>query len=407
LLLSLLSLLFFLIAQMHPAERRRRSVLWRKRVSAGLLSLGCWRGASASHGGPSFVPGPRSAGAVTASVPSGSRSRHQSGPGPLVFAPEALDFARASSSVGSGGAAEPLGSALTAASCLGAGLAASQGQLRSDLAAGARRALPKADWSGFEQTGWDDIKSRSLLDVNWLNIHGLLTVSSASLFLGQITRIVAHQAPSELEVWITTAIYLPWIYFCWRDTDQLEEHYRVTFYASCGWAFMSLSSLISVFYQDKFPEFALGTLFLGNVVFALAGLYFYGYHWTRMWRHYTQNRFRPLWIPGLLGLMSLHGLTIADFVKRLDDGGWWKTVCLIYPEEWWWVADVRIIELFVTAAALLLIVLHIQGVFTGMKNAAIVVICTIFAPLGVMALESTWLKASAWQHYLMTGPKYW
>ncbi|CAJ1436091.1 unnamed protein product [Effrenium voratum] len=191
-----------------------------------------------------------------------------------------------------------------------------------------------------------------------------------------------------------------------RDSEKLENHYAVTFYASCGWAFMSLCSLFSVVYQSKYPEFAFDVLLAGNAVFAVACIYFYSYHWSRMYRHFTQNRFRPLWIPGLLGLMALHSLTPLDLMKRLDDPGWWKTVCQVYSDEWWWVADVRIIE-FVTAAALLLIIMHIQGVFTGMKNAAVVVIGTIFAPLGLMVLESTWLRASAWQHYLMVGPKYW
>eukprot|EP00435_Cladocopium_sp_Y103_P051191 s1418_g15.t2 len=193
----------------------------------------------------------------------------------------------------------------------------------------------------------------------------------------QCESFVAHQAPTELEVWLTAMVYIPWIFFCWRDSEQLENHYAVTFYASCGWAFMSLSSLFSVLYQEKYPDFALGILLFGNFVFALACLYFYGYHWTRMWRHFTQNRFRPLWIPGLLGLMCLHLLTPLDLMKRLDDPGWWKTVCSVYNDEWWWVADVRIIELFVTAAALLLIILHIQGVFTGMKNAAVVALALV------------------------------
>eukprot|EP00434_Breviolum_minutum_P015288 symbB.v1.2.013472.t1/scaffold951.1/size304340/12 len=372
-----------------------------------------------------------------------------------------------------------------------------------------------------------------------------------------VQRSKAHQAPTELEVWLTAMVYVPWIFFCWRDSEQLENHYAVTFYASCGWAVMSLSSLFSVLYQDKYPDAALGILMFGNFVFAVACLYFYGYHWTRMWRHFTQNRFRPLWIPGLLGLMCLHLLTPFDLMKRLDDPGWWKTVCSVYNDEWWWVADVRIIELFVTAAALLLIILHIQdrrgdrtdrrssprrnvaqrrpssapvlrqrrseesqdstswsigtlfckerhgghlkrgsaATFRRPKSATVAgavvpphqrpvflvgdngvdpkdcvdihnprrfssiertftlrgirhldpvvpvrgyggslqrpsssysssssgrtisdfapiaafrpVIGTIFAPLGLMVLESTWLRASAWQHYLMQGPKYW
>lgn len=295
---------------------------------------------------------------------------------------------------------------VSAAAGLNAALASRQLRPQARRSGAALQAGPQVDWAGTA-TGWDDIRQKSILDIEWTNVHGILTISAFILFAGQILRILAHQAPTEIEVFLTTAVYLPWIYFCWRDTDQLETHYQVTFYASCGWGIMSLASLYSVLYQDKFPDFAFGALAAGNVVFGLSCLYFYGYHWTRMWRHFTQNRFRPLWIPGLVGLMALHGLTIWDFSKRVDDGGWWKTVCTVYPDEWWWVADVRIIELFVTAAALLLIILHIKGVFTGMKNAAVVVIGTIFAPLGLMVLESTWLRASAWQHYLMVGPKYW
>ena len=57
---------------------------------------------------------------------------------------------------------------------------------------------------------------------------------ASALFLAQITRILAHQAPTEQEAWLTASIYVPWIYFCWRDSEQLENHYAVTFYASCG-----------------------------------------------------------------------------------------------------------------------------------------------------------------------------
>lgn len=263
------------------------------------------------------------------------------------------------------------------------------------------------DWSGAA-TSWDEIQERSIAEVDLWNVHGVLSVSSLTLFAYQLVRIcVLHQAPTELEVWLTTFIYLPWIFVTWRDTEQLENHYRVTFYASCGWGFMSLCSLHSVFYEKRYPELSFDVLAVGNAVFAVACFYFYSYHWGRMWRHFTQNRFRPFWIPGLLGLMTLHALTPLDFARRLDDPKWWQTISRIYPDQWWWVADVRIIELFVTAAALWLIVLHIQGVFTGMRNAAVVVFGTIFTPLIIMVLESTWVRASSWQHYLMNGPKYW
>jgi len=273
-------------------------------------------------------------------------------------------------------------------------------------ASAVRQALPQIDWVG-SRTGWKTIKGKALWEVNLMNEHGVLTLSAVTLFVYQMFRILTHQSPSQPEVWITTAIYLPWIFLTMRDTGKLEKHYQVTFYASCGWSFMYLTSLISVAYQETFPEQALNILACGNAVFAFSCAYFYGYHWTRMWRHYQQSRFRPLWIPGLVGLMALHALTPFDFAKRVDDGGWWKTVCTIYPDEWWWVADVRCIELFVTAAALWLIILHIQGVFTGMKNAVVVVVGTIFVPLLIMVAETSWLHASAWQHYFMVGPKYW
>jgi len=269
-----------------------------------------------------------------------------------------------------------------------------------------RQALPQMDWVG-SKTGWETIKGKAFWEVDLLNEHGVLMMSAVILFVYQMFRIFTHQSPSQTEVWITTAVYLPWIFLTMRDTGKLEKHYQVTFYASCGWAFMSLASLISVAYQETFPEQGLNILACGNAVFAISCVYFYGYHWTRMWRHYQQSRFRPFWIPGLVGLMALHALTPADFAKRLDDGGWWKTVCAIYPNEWWWVADVRCIELFVTAAALWMIILHRQGVFTGMKNAVAVVVGTIFLPLLVMVAETSWLHASAWQHYFMVGPKYW
>lgn len=299
-----------------------------------------------------------------------------------------------------------VGMALALAASARLGTAASGRETARTKRAVARSAIPQVDWLGTS-TPWGAMEEKPLSKLDWRNVHGIFTIMSIVLFVFQIGRIALHQAPSIPEVWITTAVYLPWTALCWRDTAKLEEHYRVTFYASCGWALMSLASLHSVVYQDKYPELAFQILVAGNVVFGVACAYFYGYHWSRMWRHFQQNRFRPLWIPGLVGLMALHGLTIADFVKRLDDPGWWKTVCQIYSDEWWWVADVRIIELFVTAAALWLIILHIQGVFTGMKNAALVVSGTIFTPVVVMVLESTWLRASAWQHYLMVGPKYW
>lgn len=297
--------------------------------------------------------------------------------------------------------------ALLLFACAGGAGAASRSTPRKGVRNVAQRALPNIDWLG-QSTGWGDIEEKSIFSVNWRNEHGVLAITSILLFIYQLVRIaILRQPPSFPEVWMTTAIYVPWIFLCWRDTCKLEAHYRVTFYASCGWAVMSLASLHASMLQAKSPALAFDILAAGNVVFAVACIYFYSYHWSRMWRHFVQGRFRPLWIPGLMGLMCLHALTPADFYKRLDDEGWWKTVCQIYTDEWWWVADVRIIELFVTAAALWLIVLHIQGVFTGMKNAALVVIGTIFAPLIIMVLESTWLRASSWQHYFMVGPKYW
>eukprot|EP00403_Amphidinium_massartii_P008959 CAMPEP_0178424302 /NCGR_PEP_ID=MMETSP0689_2-20121128/28138_1 /TAXON_ID=160604 /ORGANISM="Amphidinium massartii, Strain CS-259" /LENGTH=338 /DNA_ID=CAMNT_0020045931 /DNA_START=231 /DNA_END=1247 /DNA_ORIENTATION=- len=301
--------------------------------------------------------------------------------------------------------------AVAAAALGGAGTALARRQTQKEASSRVKTSTRSAgqgrvDWLGSE-TGWKELQKGSISELPWLSEHGILTASCLLLFVCQVIRLLLHQAPTTLEVWLTTAVYLPWMYFCWRDTEKLEYHYQVTFYASCGWGVMSLASLHSVMIQDKYPELAFDILSAGMAVFTVACVYFYSYHWARMWRHVQQNRFRPLWIPGLTLLMALHSLSFFDYWKRIDDPGWWKVVCQIYSDEWWWVADVRIIELFVTAAALWLIILHLRGVFTGMKNAAVVVLGTIAAPFVLMLLESTWLRASSWQHYFMVGPKYW
>uniref|UniRef100_A0A7S2QBW9 Uncharacterized protein n=1 Tax=Zooxanthella nutricula TaxID=1333877 RepID=A0A7S2QBW9_9DINO len=120
-----------------------------------------------------------------------------------------------------------------------------------------------------------------------------------------------------------------------------------------------------------------------------------------------QGRFRPWFAAGLASLTAVHGLTIGHVLKVLDDPGWWKTVAFIYPDEWRWLADTRLVEMYLTAAALFLVILHLRGVLTGTKNAAVVFLGTVILPTAALMLETYAIKACAWEHFYMVGPKHW
>jgi len=103
----------------------------------------------------------------------------------------------------------------------------------------------------------------------------------------------------------------------------------------------------------------------------------------------------------------VHLLSVVHIFKVLDDPLWWPTVAAVYPTEWHFVADIRVAELFLIAAALFLVICHVRGVMTGARNAALVFAGTVFAPTAALLLEVAPLNASAWQHYFMLGPKHW
>jgi len=96
----------------------------------------------------------------------------------------------------------------------------------------------------------------------------------------------------------------------------------------------------------------------------------------------------------------------GHILKMLDDPGWLPTIIKIYSDEWRWIADTRLLELYLTAAALFLVILHLKGVLTGTKNAAAVFLGTVILPTAALFMETYTLDASAWQHFFMVGPKY-
>merc|ERR1719436_729627 len=143
-----------------------------------------------------------------------------------------------------------------------------------------------------------------------------------------------------------------------------------------------------------------------SLVYLASCAYFYTYHWGRQIRHVIEGRFRPWFAAGLASLTAVHGLTVGHVLKVLDDPGWWKTVAHIYDDEWQWLADTRLLELYLTAAALFLVILHLKGVLTGTKNATVLFLGTVIIPTAALFLETFNLKACAWEHYFMVGPKY-
>jgi len=150
--------------------------------------------------------------------------------------------------------------ALLLFACTGGAGAASRSTPKRGVRNVAQRALPSVDWLG-SNTGWDDIEGKSIFSLDLRNEHGVLAIASIVLFIYQLVRIaILRQPPSIPEVCLTTAIYFPWVFLCWRDTVKLEAHYRVTFYASCGWAIMSLASLWSSMIQATSPALAFDIL---------------------------------------------------------------------------------------------------------------------------------------------------
>jgi len=271
--------------------------------------------------------------------------------------------------------------------------------------------------SGFQQVDgnynptWGEIDKNDIRNLDWANQQTFWATAATGLFSYDLWRFFNLVPSTSLEVVAAGIIYAGLYMSRYQDVAKMDKHYQISFYASCGWTLYAFVSLIHAHAYSPDPVLSRGisealhggacAVYLGSCV------YFYAYHWGRMWRHFQEDRFRPWFAAGLASLTAVHGLTVGHIYKVLDDPGWWPTVTNIYPDEWRFLADTRLVELYLTAAALFLVICHLRGVMTGTKNAALVFLGTIILPTLALFGECFHMNACVWYHYFMVGPKYW
>eukprot|EP00435_Cladocopium_sp_Y103_P041844 s487_g11.t1 len=107
-----------------------------------------------------------------------------------------------------------------------------------------------------------------------------------------------------------------------------------------------------------------------------------------------RDRFRPYYVPGLVGLMYFHWLDTVDMMNQWLDPQYWEHVVVDLPDQAWTIADVRLTGLFMSSMALFMITLHNKGVLTGGKNTLITVLFTIFVPALFLTGTHATLQAS-------------
>jgi hypothetical protein len=257
---------------------------------------------------------------------------------------------------------------------------------------------------------WLNVEERPITSLNWVHPQSFWAVLATGIYGFDMIRILALIPPTAVEACAVGMIYLGLYGTRFQQISRLEPHYQVSFFASCGWTFYAWASLIHALACSPHPVLPLSIAdplhTAACYVYLASCAYFYQYHWGRQVRHALEGRFRPWFAAGLASLTAVHGLTVGHILKMLDDPGWFPTVAKIYSDQWQWIADTRLLELYLTAAALFLVILHIRGVLTGTKNAAIVFLGTVIVPTGALFLETYKLDAVAWQHYFMVGPKY-
>lgn len=257
---------------------------------------------------------------------------------------------------------------------------------------------------------WLAVEEHDVTDLKWLHPQTGWAAAATAIYAFDMWRFFGLVKPAALEAMIATVVYLGLYCSRYQEVRDMDKHYQVSFYASCGWTFYALASLIHALSYGPDPVMSRGyaealhgvgcTIYLGSCA------YFYSYHWGRAWRHIQEGRFRPLFAAGLASLTFVHGLTVGHIYKMLEDPGWFDTVTMIYKDQWQWIADTRLAELYLTAAALFLVILHLRGVLTGTKNAVWVFLATVIVPTAALFWETTSLNAVAWNHYWMVGPKH-
>lgn len=258
---------------------------------------------------------------------------------------------------------------------------------------------------------WLEMDATSSTQLNWEHPQTAWAALATAIFAFDLVRIIALVPPTAAEAVVVSVIYVMLYASRYTQIENLPQHYRVSFYASVGWTVYALASLMHAMAfspQHVLPLGVAEALHGGACAIYIGSCaYFYSYHWGRMCRHWMEDRFRPLFALGLASLTLVHGLTLGHIVKILDDPGWWPTIVQIYPDEWQFMADTRLLELYLTAGALLLVILHLRGVFTGTANAIAVFLGTVIVPTVALFGETFILRACAWEHYVMYGPKYW
>lgn len=287
-------------------------------------------------------------------------------------------------------------------------------QSRSGSSTGGRTATEAVGFRGIDASynpTWLEIQDQSVSTLEWLHPQTAWAGAATALYAFDMWRIVNRIPPTALEVAAAAIIFCGLYASRLNDVGKLDKHYQVSFYASIGWTFYALVSLVHSFCYGPHPILPLSLAeplhSVAAVVFLASCVYFYKYHWGRQIRHIMEGRFRPWFAVGLGSLTLAHALSVGHIWKMFDDAGWLPTIVKIYPDQWQWIADTRLLELYLTALALFLVILHLRGVLTGTANATIVFVGTVIAPTAALFGETFFIDAVAWQHYFMWGPKHW
>lgn len=229
-----------------------------------------------------------------------------------------------------------------------------------------------------------------LEQLDWPNVHGISCGASGVLFLYELVRFCLGQAPSDLECYAAALIYAVIYASRFDGIRTLAPHFRVTFYATTGWCIYYIAHLLAATNPAIFSHWVYPT----GVVFLASSIYFYKHWIERMYRHFVEDRFRPYYVPGLVGLMYFHWLDTVDMMNQWLDPQYWEHAVVDLPDQAWTIADVRLTGLFMSSMALFMITLHNKGVLTGGKNTLITVLFTIFVPALFLTGTHATLQAS-------------
>mmetsp|Transcript_12510 Transcript_12510/g.19807 ORF Transcript_12510/g.19807 Transcript_12510/m.19807 type:complete len:370 (-) Transcript_12510:42-1151(-) len=212
--------------------------------------------------------------------------------------------------------------------------------------------------------------------LDWANLHSLACVASGVLFLGELVRFVMGIPPSDAEVYFGAVVYAIIYSSRFEGIKMLPSHFRVTFYATTGWTVYYIAHMLAA----TNPVIFFPLVYPAGVVFLASTVYFYKHWLERMYRHFVEDRFRPYYVPGLMGLMYFHGLDTVDLFNQWIDPQYWEHVPLRLPDQAWTIQDVRLTGLFMSSMALFMITLHNKKVLTGGQNTLLTVLFTIFVP---------------------------